>query len=714
MEVSILKKDTGPADMNVLQRDADILDNIISKYKQKLDSEIQVRNIAQSVIALSNSKAAKKDAAKQIEFSNKRVEVLSTELFTFLQRYSFIKERIYSHQIDKLKGQIASKHTSVGSSGSDELSLSPPGTPPATSTRFRAQSTSTQSSGVSPRTVSLSVKSLPINSSQNENIVTASAASTAGYPKSHAYYTFLTRLCSTIQPTVENLVSFNSETSMEVDAEFNNDIWRLEQKLIDAEYELAESLRLAVYLKQYQKQMGKYPPSSNRRFSDHSQDFDDMIEWLLFILLIIMGTILSLCAEFTYRLSNKNVGFIVIGEKQRLRVPMTGITESESQNLLSNLEKIFKSRNSLTVPSGSSSSYVPIEHVEHMNKLELKLHKLSYENAQLKKMNKSDPAKMNTSDPSNAVIAELQNRLKLLEKELESAKSQKSAPKTKRVDLTAPALDIDKERFRELSNMYEASSQMVTTLSTEKKLLEKELEECKLANEEAMRTVDHLQTEVYTLEKQLKDSDNLRKQHSELQKNLDIVKSQRDQLSKENENLEAKRSESSRPKISADDTDVAKLRLQLVESTFDLTITKSHLDQATETNKKLKQMIQAYQQENTALKSALGSSKTSGETEKTMTISSSSKSIQTEPDLLSSFNLSSPSKSKLREFEYELKRSIERIKQLESKELELTRQLRIQGLRFEEERKQLKMKLENAYGPTYGGQNIKKLEDIVM
>ncbi|KAL7753645.1 hypothetical protein RI367_000576 [Sorochytrium milnesiophthora] len=89
-----------------MAKDVVVLDAIIAKYQQKLNQEVQTRTAAQSYINVAKDKRSRKDAERQIEFSNKRIEVLSSELYLFLKKHSEIKESMHASQIALLNSKL--------------------------------------------------------------------------------------------------------------------------------------------------------------------------------------------------------------------------------------------------------------------------------------------------------------------------------------------------------------------------------------------------------------------------------------------------------------------------------------------------------------------------------------------------------------------------------------------------------------------------------
>ncbi|KNE56449.1 hypothetical protein AMAG_02255 [Allomyces macrogynus ATCC 38327] len=86
-------------DLRNLLKDAHVLETIIREYDRKLEHEVAARTRAQTQANSTHDRRAQREAARQIEFANKRVEILATELVKFLKRHAELKDQIFQAQL---------------------------------------------------------------------------------------------------------------------------------------------------------------------------------------------------------------------------------------------------------------------------------------------------------------------------------------------------------------------------------------------------------------------------------------------------------------------------------------------------------------------------------------------------------------------------------------------------------------------------------------
>ncbi|KNE54799.1 hypothetical protein AMAG_00752 [Allomyces macrogynus ATCC 38327] len=86
-------------DLRNLLKDAHVLETIIREYDRKLEHEAAARTRAQTQASSAHDRRAQREAARQIEFANKRVEILATELVKFLKRHAELKDQIFQAQL---------------------------------------------------------------------------------------------------------------------------------------------------------------------------------------------------------------------------------------------------------------------------------------------------------------------------------------------------------------------------------------------------------------------------------------------------------------------------------------------------------------------------------------------------------------------------------------------------------------------------------------
>ncbi|KAJ3364439.1 hypothetical protein GGF32_001963 [Allomyces javanicus] len=86
-------------DLRNLLKDAHVLETIVREYDRKLEHEVAARTRAQTQANSAHDRRAQREAARQIEFANKRVEILATELVKFLKRHAELKDQIFQAQL---------------------------------------------------------------------------------------------------------------------------------------------------------------------------------------------------------------------------------------------------------------------------------------------------------------------------------------------------------------------------------------------------------------------------------------------------------------------------------------------------------------------------------------------------------------------------------------------------------------------------------------
>ncbi|KAJ3375150.1 hypothetical protein GGF31_005872 [Allomyces arbusculus] len=86
-------------DLRNLLKDAHVLETIIREYDRKLEHEVAARTRVQTQANSAHDRRAQREAARQIEFANKRVEILATELVKFLKRHAELKDQIFQAQL---------------------------------------------------------------------------------------------------------------------------------------------------------------------------------------------------------------------------------------------------------------------------------------------------------------------------------------------------------------------------------------------------------------------------------------------------------------------------------------------------------------------------------------------------------------------------------------------------------------------------------------
>ncbi|KAI9144561.1 hypothetical protein BKA69DRAFT_805380 [Paraphysoderma sedebokerense] len=292
--------------------------------------------------------------------------------------------------------------------------------------------------------------------SMRNSIQPSSTISPTNTSKTTIFSDYSARLTASQPETVKNWI----ETTVTVDisqirdlqATYSETIWKLGELFMGIEYEVANSIKLALALKAYQSGMNKYPPSdaARRRLSEHANDFDSLLLVLIQIISVMMW------------------------EKEKLRIPLSIPTENQAQLIITFLADQFRSNKKPVLPSDVASAEV--------TRLEGENRKLSAENQETANKYRDLDKKYQEALDS---IEYLKNQKRSLSSQLkvQAATIEKQAESESKI----------KQLESQLSKNNQAFQSKLETLSTENVELTRRITEVQRENDNYKRKESELE-----------------------------------------------------------------------------------------------------------------------------------------------------------------------------------------------------------------------------